>query len=74
MGGRLLAIAVAAASLGVAAALVNGTSLLAGLTGGLLVGQLAALLAPRDDDDGGVAEEAPFDLEQPVPAPLLTPH
>lgn len=50
------------AALGLLATLLNGTHPLTGLTGGLVVGQLAALLAPRDEDDGGVAEEE----EEPV--------
>lgn len=49
--------AFAGALLGLTAALLNGTPPLPGLAGGFLVGELAALLAPRDEDDGGVAEE-----------------
>ena len=45
------------AALGLLAALLNGTTLLTGLAGGLLIGELAALLAPREGDDDGIAEE-----------------
>ena len=49
--------AIAGAALGLLAALLNGTTLLTGLAGGLLIGELAALLAPREGDDDGIAEE-----------------
>ena len=63
---RLTATTFAGALLGLLAASLNGTPLLVGLTGGIIAGELAALLAPRDDDDGGIVEEAPADLELPL--------
>jgi hypothetical protein len=61
--------AAAGALLGAAAAVLNGTPLLGGVTGGLLVGELVALLAPRDEDDGGLGEP----VAEPVAEPMLDP-
>ena len=61
------------ATLGLLAALLNGTPLLTGLTGGLVVGQLAALLAPSDEDDGGVTEEGE-PVAEPTPQRQIAPR
>lgn len=67
-----VSVAALGATLGLLAALLNGTSPFGGLVGGLLVGELVALLTSGDADGGGITEEASSEGEPVSLTPLPT--